>query len=417
MNAPSTMNEAQLGNIERAPFAAFVCDEDIAQAYRDIAIENGWDAEKVSVGGIAQAIRSLALEPSPSILVVDVSEAEDPRGDIAALSEVCLSGTLVISMGTINDVSLYRDLASAGVYDYLVKPIAPQVLREAIISAEEALTAASEATQQGEQGEAKQIIAVVGARGGVGTTTVAVNVAWVLANTFKHKVALVDLDLSFGTTALSFDLEPGRGLCDALDHPDRVDGLFIERAMVKESENLSILGAEAPLSDPTFPDRTAVDHLIEELSSNFDYLVVDLPQRFINTYRPVLERASKITVVSDLSLPSIRDTIRLLGYLGETAHETPICLVANKFAPQGEISKRNFEEAIERKVDAIIPLDTRAAVASSKSAKSIVQAAGSSKAGVALKKLADEFAAKKVDDKPKGSFFDKLLKGKSGKEG
>lgn len=417
MNAPSAITEAQLGNIERAPFAAYVCDEDIAQAFRDIATENGWDAEKISVGGIAQAIRSLALEPSPSILVVDVSESEDPRGDIAALSEVCLSGTLVISMGTINDVSLYRDLAAAGVYDYLVKPVAPQVLREAIISAEEAITAAGQASQQEEQGKTQQIIAVIGARGGVGTTTIAVNIAWVLANTFNHKVALVDLDLNFGTTALSFDLEPGRGLCDALDHPDRVDSLFIERAMVKESENLSILGAEAPLSDPTYADRNAVDHLIEELSGNFDYLVVDLPQRFINTYRPVVERASKITVVSDLSLASIRDTIRLLGYLKETAQETPLCLVVNKFAPQGEISMRNFEEAVERKVDAIIPLDTRAAIASSKGAKTIIQVAASSKAGIALKKLSNEFAEKKAEDSPKKSFLEKLLKGKSSKEG
>lgn len=91
--------------------------------------------------------------------------------------------------------------------------------------------------------------------------------------------------------------------------------------------------------------------------------------------------------------------------------------MANKFSAQGEISKRNFEEAVERKVDATIPLDTRAAIASSKSAKSIVQVAGSSKAGVALKKLSNEFAAKKIEDKPKGSFFDKLLKGKGGKEG
>lgn len=415
MNAPTLETHGLSGAVERAPFAAFVSGDDLVQAFSNVAGENGWDVEKVHEGGVGQAIRTLALEPSPQILVVDLSGSEDPRADVAALSEVCLSGTLVIAIGTVNDVTLYRDLAGAGVYDYMVKPVAPQVIREAIINAEDALAAAQEVSNPGEQVQKQEIVTFVGARGGVGATTLAVNSAWHLAHALKNNVALLDLDLNFGTTALSFDLEPGRGLCDALDHPDRVDGLFIERAMIKESENLSILGAEAPLSDPSYNDHSAIDNLFDELARNFDMLLVDLPQRFLGSYRPVLERSSKIVVVADLSLAAIRDTIRLLGFIREAAPEAQTLVVANKHAAQTEVSKQNFEEAVECKLDAVIPLDQRSAIAAAKSAKTILQVAGSGKTGTAIKAMTNCLGVKKVDDDTKGTFLNKFLKRK--KEG
>lgn len=415
MNAPTLDTHGLSGAVERAPFAAFVSGDDLVQAFSDVAGENGWDVEKVHEGGVGQAIRTLALEPSPQILVVDLSGSEDPRADVAALSEVCLSGTLVIALGTVNDVTLYRDLAGAGVYDYMVKPVAPQVIREAIINAEDALAAAQEVSNPGEQAQKQETVTFIGARGGVGATTLAVNSAWHLAHAMKNKVALLDLDLNFGTTALSFDLEPGRGLCDALDHPDRVDGLFIERAMIKESENLSILGAEAPLADPTYNDHSAVDNLFEELGRNFDMLLVDLPQRFLSSYRSVLERSSKIVVVADLSLASIRDTIRLLGFIRDVAPEAQILVVANKHAAQAEVTKQNFEEAVECKLDAVIPLDQRSAIAAAKSAKTILQVAGSGKAGSAIKAMTETFGIKKADTGNKSSFLGKIMKRK--KEG
>lgn len=415
MNAPTLDTQAMTGAVERAPFSAFVSGDDLVQAFSDVAGENGWDTEKVHEGGVGQAIRTLALEPSPQILVVDLSGSEDPRADVAALSEVCLSGTLVIALGTVNDVTLYRDLAGAGVYDYMVKPVSPQMIREAIINAEDALAAAQDVTAPSEQAQKQETITFIGARGGIGATTLAVNSAWYMAHTLKNNVALLDLDLNFGTTALSFDLEPGRGLCDALDHPDRIDGLFIERAMIKESENLSILGAEAPLADPNYGDHSAVDNLFDELGRNFDMLLVDLPQRFLSSYRSVLERSSKIVVVADLSLAAIRDTIRLLGFIREIAPEAQTVVVANKQSPQAEVSKQNFEEAVERKLDAVIPLDQRSAIAAAKSAKTILQVAGSGKAGTAIKAMADGFGVIRTDADDKGTFLGKFLKRK--KEG
>lgn len=412
MNAPTLDTHGLTGAIERAPFSAFVSGEDLVQAFSEVAGENGWDVEKVHEGGVGQAIRTLALEPSPQILVVDLSGSEDPRADVAALSEVCLSGTLVIALGTVNDVTLYRDLAAAGVYDYMVKPVAHQVIREAIINAEDALAAAQEVSDPGEQAQKREVITFVGARGGVGATTLAVNSSWYMAHTLKNNVGLLDLDLNFGTTALSFDLEPGRGLCDALDHPDRVDGLFIERAMIKESENLSILGAEAPLADPSYNDHSAIDHLFDELGRNFDMLIVDLPQRFLSSYKSVLERSSKVVVVADLSLASIRDTIRLLGFIREIAPDAQTLVVANKYGTQTEVTKQNFEEAVECKIDALIPLDQRSAIAAARSAKTILQVAGSGKAGTAIKALTDSFGVARKSEDDKGSFLGKFMKRK-----
>ena len=113
---------------------------------------------------------------------------------------------------------------------------------------------------------------VVGVRGGVGASMVTSSISWLMAHEFNRRVALLDLDLHFGTGALTFALEPGRGLCDALDNPSRVDGLFIERAMIKESDDLCILGAEAPLNDPMSPDPSALGHLHTQLSEGFECL-------------------------------------------------------------------------------------------------------------------------------------------------
>src|SRR5205085_6436501 len=103
-------------------------------------------------------------------------------------------------------------------------------------------------------------------RGGVGATTAAVSCAWLMATEQRERVALVDLDLHFGTVALKLDLDPGSGLCEALEQPSRIDSLFIERAMVKVTDNLRVLAAEASATQHL--DAGAVDMLLHELRRN-----------------------------------------------------------------------------------------------------------------------------------------------------
>ena len=171
MNAP--WSPARTAN--REPFVAYVCDETTAEAIRPIAVELGWAAEKVNKGGLRNAVQSLSVSASPQILFVDLSESGDPLNDINALAEVCEPGTVVIAAGQVNDVRLYRDLVASGIQDYLLKPLNPDMLRDAFAHAQTILNAPKHAEAAVERPHCS--MAVIGTRGGVGASTLATSMA------------------------------------------------------------------------------------------------------------------------------------------------------------------------------------------------------------------------------------------------
>ena len=380
-------------NAEREPFGAYVSDTETAQLLEALAQEQGWQAERIHKGGIANAVRSLSVMRSPEFLIVDLSESTEPLNDINALADVCERGTLVLAIGTMNDVRLYRDLLSSGIHDYLLKPLDPTLLRESVLLA--LSTMAEEPAEQVEpEPSEKRSVAVIGVRGGVGASTLATGLSWILAEERNVKVALLDLDLHFGTAALTFDLEPGRGLCDALENPNRVDSLFIERATLKVTDNLSVLGAEAPLGDPLAPDPAALSHLHESLSDSFDLLLLDLPRTVASVYPALLEPLSDLVIVTELTLAATRDTIRLLSFAKDKAPEARIHLVANGVPPQAqqEVSQKDFEASVEREIDVVIPLDRKSALAAAKKGRPLPQAVPGAKPVKELRALAHALA-------------------------
>lgn len=386
MNAPWTPGSRRGGL--RDPFSAFVCDDETADIIRPIVGEMGWDMEKINKGGLRNAINTLSVSSSPSVLLVDLTETGDPLNDINALAEVCEPGTIVIATGRVNDVRLYRDLLSSGIQDYLLKPLNPDVLREALMGAQAALVA-PRATEHAAD-HLRLAISVIGVRGGVGASSLASSLAWLLAERQDRSTALLDLDVHFGTGAMAFDLEPGRGLTDALENPSRIDGLFIERAMVRASERLAVLSAEAPISQPLMSDGNALFQLQEEMKNAFDCLVVDLPREMLIQHPHLLTEMNAVMVVTDLSLAGTRDTIRMLSWLRSNAPGAKVIVVANR-VPVGvasEVSRADFEVSIERSIDFVIPSDPKVAITAAKNGKCIAEAAGNSKVAAPLAALA-----------------------------
>src|SRR4029078_3051231 len=259
MNAP--WKPGPLGS--RDPFAAYICDETALDVLRPVIIEMGWQHEKCNKGGLRNAVQSLSIAASPAILMVDLSESGDPLNDINALAEVCEQGTVVIAVGQVNDVRLYRDLLASGIHDYLLKPLSVSQLRDALTQAQTVFMAPR--NSDGETVKKHVSTAVVGTRGGVGASTLATSPAWLFGSDHNKTTALLDLDVHFGTGALALDLEPGRGLTDAIENPSRIDGIFIERAMVKASDTLAVLSAEAPINSPVLTDGAAFYQLQEEI--------------------------------------------------------------------------------------------------------------------------------------------------------
>nr|WP_087573369.1 pilus assembly protein CpaE [Sphingomonas sp. CDS-1] len=371
---------------QRDPFHAFVCDDHSFDLLRVVAAEMGWAPEKVNKGGMRNAVQSLSITASPQILFIDMSESGDPLNDINSLAEVCEPGTVVIAAGQVNDVRLYRDLLASGIQDYLLKPFGADQLRDALAQAQAVFFAPRDAGPE----RPHMTTAVIGTRGGVGASSLATSLAWLLSDKKKRPTALLDLDVHFGTNALAMDLEPGRGLTDAIENPSRIDGLFIERAMVRASDNLAILSAEAPISQPLLTDGGAFYQLLEEFRAAFECSVIDLPRAMLIQHPHLMSDVNVTVVVTELTLAAARDSIRILSWLKTNAPQSRVLVVANRVHPGSpEISRKDFEQSIERKVDILIPFDIKVASQAAKLGKTLAETAKGSKVGAACTMLLD----------------------------
>jgi pilus assembly protein CpaE len=389
MNAP--WNPARAGT--RDPFVAFVCDENSAETLRQVTGEQGWAAEKVNKGGLRNAVQTLSVSASPTILFVDLSESGDPLNDINGLAEVCEPGTVVIACGQVNDVRLYRDLVASGIHDYLLKPLNPDALRDTFAQAHTMLNAPKAVEASVDRPHCG--VAVIGARGGVGASTMATSLAWLMSEKGSRLTALLDLDVHFGTGALALDLEPGRGLIDAIDNPSRIDSLFIERAMVRASERLSVLSAEAPIHSPVITDGTAFYQLQEEIRSAFECTVVDMPRAMMVQFPHLVADLHAAVLVTEFTLAAARDAIRILSWLKSNAPHLTVLVVANRVQPAAllEISRKDFETSIDCKVDYVVPYDQKLCAQAAKLGKPLAEAGKASKTTAPISDLSARLIA------------------------
>ncbi|WP_294394418.1 pilus assembly protein CpaE [uncultured Sphingomonas sp.] len=370
----------------RDPFSAFMSDLDSEDVVRATALSFGWPLERIHNGGVHYAVQSLAVSPSPSVLLVDLSISADPMEEINALAEVCEPGTTVIACGAINDVRFYRELIANGLADYLLKPFTQQQLHDSILQAQATHSGGRAADASSD--EPHLMTAVIGVRGGCGGSTVAVSLAWLMSEQGRS-TALLDLDVHFGTGALALDLEPGRGLTDAIENPSRIDGLFLERALVQANGKLGVLSAEAPISQPLNGDGAAFFQLQDELRGALNCTVLDLPRHMLVQHPSLLQDVGIAVIVTELTLAATRDTIRILSWLKANAPTTRILLVANKVPAVGqeEVALKEFEASIEHKIDVVLPYDAKLTAQAAKVGKPLVEIAKTAKIGQGLDRL------------------------------
>jgi len=237
-------------------------------------------------------------------------------------------------------------------------------------------------------------VTVIGARGGVGATSVSVNSAWLIANEMDRRVALVDLDLHFGTIALSLDVEPGRGFSDAIETPNRIDGLFLERAVVRVDKNLFVLGSESNLSQAPSLSAAAIDPLLARLKSDFDSIVVDVPRNVALEIPELVGVSQMVVLVADLSLAGMRDTLRLAEFVRKVAPKAELRIVVNGAgkSKKGEIGTEEFEQHVETKVSVVLPSDLGIAAKSAGQGRPLVAVAPKSKYSAGLRPFSRELA-------------------------
>jgi pilus assembly protein CpaE len=350
----------------RAGVVAIVHDQATLDRIQGVIRELQLDDELSFEATLDAALRRIHEGANPRVLVIDLSESPAPISELSSARAVGGDELKILALGTVNDVGLYRDMIAAGATDYLVKPPGREQLNAVL----------EKNASGGGTGGLGQVIAFIGSRGGVGTTTAAVSCAWIFAEERKERAALIDLDLHYGTVALKLDSDPGNGLCEALEQPSRIDSLFIERAMIKVSENLRILAAEAALAEPQVVDAGAIDVLLYELRRKFAWVIVDLPRYVTPVHRVVLSTASRAILLCERSLAGLRDTIRLQTLLREQAPQTRLFLVeSGAHGDRATVGKGEFEKAVGKSFDATLSYDPKGAGAAANAGQPLPMAA------------------------------------------
>nr|WP_294521385.1 hypothetical protein [uncultured Rhodopila sp.] len=335
---------------DRPTLAAFVADGATEKVLRDGLAEALPAGSTFHHGGIDAAIDALRKMPTPITLIVDLSGATYPLTLLSRLSDVVEPNVRVLVVGDIDDVDFYRAVThSLGALEYLPKPLTRDTVRRHL------LPFFAEAPPVAEDIGTARIISVTGSRGGVGTTTIAANLAWHFGFTACRHTALLDPDLYMGSAAMLLDSSTGPGLRIAVESPDRVDALFVERAAQPASERLHVLGGEVKLSDQVAYAPNCALSLMTAMCSRYAMIVVDAPFRPQTLYRDLLDLAHQRVLIAVPTVVSVRDTLRLLALPPGPGQTGRGLVVLNRAGLRGGLTLKQVEAALGVKVDVVIP--------------------------------------------------------------
>ena len=336
----------------------------------------------VHMGGIEAAVAHYQQSPTPNLIIIECSLPRDQIiAELDRLSESCDPGTKVIAMGHVNDVVLYRDLLKRGVSEYLVEPVPPLELMEAI----------SNIYNNPETEPVGHVYAFVGSKGGVGSSTICHNVAWSLSDTIKASVVIADFDLAFGTTGLDFNQDPVQGIADALSSPDRLDEVLLDRLLTKCSEHLSIFAAPVVLDRDYDMSPEGCDQVIDVVRQNVPYLAVDLPHTWSTWTKSILLQADEVVITATPDLANLRNAKNIVDLLQHSRrNDNKPHLVMNmvNMPKRPEISVQEFEAALNLEATSVIEFDSEGFGQAANNGQMIEEVNAKAKATVAFREIA-----------------------------
>ena len=334
---------------ERSTILAFVTDPDSETALREGMAELV-PMMQIRRNSIRQATAMLRKIPSPEVLVVDITGDDAPLAALHDLSEVVEPNTRVLVVGDRADMNFYRSLTrDLGVAEYLYKPLAKEMVARMFGPACLQRPVASGALQGG------RILAVSGACGGVGTTTLAANLCWYLGEELKRHTLLFDPDIYTGNAAMMLGGRTGTGLRLALETPSRIDELFVERAAQPITERLSVLAGDEKVTEAVEIAEGTGRALLTALRRRYNFVVADVPSAPVPIYRELLMLAHQRVLVMDPTLASMRNALRLLALPTGPDQVRRAMLVLNRVGQPGSLTRSQIEEALEMHVDVVIP--------------------------------------------------------------
>ena len=399
--------------VPRISLQAFCESPDTAATITDALSDRRMDKAhiKVHMGGGHAALEAYRSSPTPNVIVIEcTTDRSSLIGHLDALSEFCDSGTKVVIIGKLNDIALYRDLMSRGVSEYLLLPFGVLDFIRAI----------SHLYNHAEAPALGRVIAVVGAKGGVGASTIAHNLGWSISRAQDIATVIADMDLGFGTVGLDFNQDPPQGIAEAVYSPDRLDANLMDRLLSKCSEKLSLLAAPATLDRQYDFSETAFDGMLDILRGTVPCIVADIPHMWTGWTRRALIGADEVVLVAAPDLANLRNTKNILDTLRTARpNDTKPKLVMNWVGVQKrpEISIADFAKAVDLDPVAVIPFDPRLFGTAANNGQMIAEVEATSKIAESLTELARIITGRAELRKAKRSllqpFMDKLKRKKA----
>jgi pilus assembly protein CpaE len=404
-DAPVDRPIGQIEPVPRVSIQAFCESPDMA-AIISAAISDRRMAKahvKQNMGGAPAAVEAYKSAPTPNVVVLEAPANRDALlGQLEELAEYCDAGTKVVVLGKLNDIVLYRQLIARGVSEYLVAPFTVVDFIQAISQ----LFSVPGAKPLG------RVIAVVGAKGGVGASAIAHNLAWSLASVTEMATIIADLDLAFGTAGLDYNQDPPQGVAEAVFAPDRVDATLVERLLSKCGEKLNLLAAPATLDRVLDFSEASFDSLLDAMRASTPWIVLDIPHVWTAWARRILVSADEVIVVASPDLANLRNTKNLIDNVkGARLNDAPSKLILNGVGmlKRPEIAAAEFAKAVETDPTAIIPHDAKLFGAAANNGQMISEIEPNGKIAQIFVDLASTLAGRPEARKPKKGILEPLI--------
>jgi pilus assembly protein CpaE len=358
---------------------------------------------RIQMGGLIAAIEAYQNSPTPNVIILESeSRSEEILAGLDQLAPVCDATTRVIIIGRMNDVALYRELVRRGVSDYLIAPVGALHVVRAVCG----LFSAPDAKPVG------RIIAVVGAKGGVGASTIAHNIAFSIARDLVLDAVVTDLDLAFGTAGLDFNQDPPQGIAEAVFSPDRIDHAFIDRLLSKCTDHLSLLAAPATLDHVYDFGADAFEAIFDSLRATVPCVVLDVPHQWSGWTKQTLVGADDILIVASPDLANLRNTKNLYDFLkaARPNDQRPLyCLNQIGVPKRPEIKAGDFAKALDDEPVAAIPFEPQLFGAAANNGQMIAEISPNHRTADLLRQLAQKLTGRAEPKKKSSSLLSPLF--------
>ena len=403
--AEPVVQEEHIAPVPRISIQAFCASADTAAAMQAASEDRRMTKAhlKIQMGGIAAATEAYRSSATPNVVIIESDgRGEELLGGLDMLAEVCDAGTRVIAIGHLNDIVLYREMVRRGVSDYLIAPVGPVDLIRAISG----LFHAVDAKPVG------RTLAVVGAKGGVGASTIAHNIGWAIARDVHLDAVVADLDLPFGTAGLDFNQDPPQGIADAVMSPDRIDTAFVDRLLSKCTDHLSLLAAPATLDKVYDFGAESFNSIFDVLRATVPCIVLDVPHVWTGWARRTLIGADDILIVASPDLANLRNTKNLVDLLKAARpndSRPQYCLNMVGVPKRPEIKAGDFAKALEFDPIASIPFDPAVFGTAANNGQMIAEVSSGHRAAETFRSLAQSLTGRTEVKRSRGSLLTPLL--------